>query len=110
MLYLADSIAPGAIQNAAQLIVLGAAGLIWVAVSTLKDFSFLRATLRWGGFVAIMLIIACFYIQTHLGTWFDIAMIAHAGLRILYDTSNIFIATAKIDMWLRYYHCSHLLL
>jgi len=45
MLYLADSVAPGVIQNAAQFTVLGAAGLTWVAVSTCKDFSFLRATL-----------------------------------------------------------------
>lgn len=89
LLYLAASRVPGVIQNAAQFTLIGFLGLTWVAFSTRKDFDFLRAFLRWGGFIAIGLIVVAVVYRFHLGTWFNIGVIALAGTAILYDTSSI---------------------
>jgi uncharacterized protein len=61
-------------------------GLVFV---TRQDFSFLRATLMWGGIVAIALMVAGALFGLDLGVWFSIAMVAFAGAAILYDTSNV---------------------
>jgi FtsH-binding integral membrane protein len=89
MLYMADTKAPGAIQSAAIVTLLGFAGLTAVAFTTRKDFSFLGSMLRWGGVVALVAIAGGILFGFNLGTWFSVAMVAFAGAAILYDTSNV---------------------
>jgi FtsH-binding integral membrane protein len=89
LLYVAELKAPGTIDSAAGVTVLGSIGLIATAMITGKDFSFLRGLLVWGFFVAIAIIIAGALFGFELGTWFSVAMIGFAGAAILYDTSNI---------------------
>lgn len=89
LLYIADQIAPGAISSAAVVTLIGFAGLTAVAVSTGKDFSFLRAFIRWGGIVAILLIVGSVLFGFELGTFFSVAMVALAGGAILYTTSRV---------------------
>jgi uncharacterized protein len=89
LLYIANAKAPGAIDSAALVTGLGAAGLMIVAHRTRKDFSFLRAILMWGGVIAIVAMIGGAVFGFRLGTWFSVAMIGFAGAAVLYDTSNI---------------------
>jgi FtsH-binding integral membrane protein len=89
LLYIANHYAPGAIQSAALVTMLGFAGLTAVAFSTRKDFSFLGGILRWGGICALLLIVAGAIFGFELGTFFSVAMVALAGGAILYDTSNV---------------------
>ena len=89
LLYIANAKAPGAIDSAALITGLGAAGLMIVAHRTRKDFSFLRAVLMWGGVIAIVAMIGGAVFGFQLGTWFSVAMIGFAGAAVLYDTSNI---------------------
>ena len=89
LLYMANAYAPGAIQSAASVTLLGFAALTTVAFVSRKDFSFLRGVLIWGGVVALVLIVAGAVFGFQLGTFFTVAMIAFAGVAILYDTSNI---------------------
>ncbi len=89
MLWLADQYAPGAIQSAAVVTLVGFAGLTAVAFVTRKDFSFLRGLLMWGGVVAMLAIVGGILFGFELGTWFSVAMIGFAGAAILYDTSNV---------------------
>lgn len=89
LLYLADSHVPGVLKNAAQFTFVGFLTLTWIAFSTRQDFTFLRAGLRWGGFVAIALIVLAIAFRFQLGVWFNIGVIALAGTAILYDTSRI---------------------
>ena len=89
MLYLANSYAPGAIQSAAVVTLIGFAGLTGVAFVTRKDFSFLRGFLMWGGVVAIVAIVGGVLFGFEMGTWFSVAMVGFAGAAILYDTSNV---------------------
>jgi len=78
LLYVAQAYAPGAIESAAMVTLLGFAGLTAVAMTTRKDFSFLGGLLV-GGVI--------FGFQ--LGTFFSVAMVVLAGAAILYDTSNV---------------------
>jgi FtsH-binding integral membrane protein len=80
---------PGAITSAAQVTVLGFAGLTAVVFTTRKDFSFLGAVLRWAGLCALLLIVAGLIFGFQLGTFFSVAMVAFAGGAILFDTSNV---------------------
>lgn len=89
LLYVADMTAPGVINSAATVTLLGFAGLTAIAFMTRKDFSFLGGVLRWVGIVAIVLIVASVLFGFQLGTFFSVGMIAFAGAAILYDTSNI---------------------
>jgi hypothetical protein len=89
MLWLANQYAPGAIQSAAIVTLVGFAGLTAVAFVTRKDFSFLRGVLMWGGVVAMLAIVGGILFGFELGTWFSVAMIGFAGAAILYDTSNV---------------------
>jgi len=89
MLWLANQFAPGAIQSAAVVTLIGFAGLTAVAFITRKDFSFLRGMLMWGGVVALLAIVGGAVFGFQLGTWFSVAMIGFAGTAILYDTSNV---------------------
>lgn len=89
LLYVAHSVAPGVIQSAAMVTLMGFAGLTAVVLVTKKDFSFMRSFLLWGGVVALVLIVAGALFGFQLGTYFSVAMIAFAGVAILYDTSNV---------------------
>ena len=89
LLYVADSMAPGVINSAATVTLLGFLGLTIVAFHTRKDFSFLGGMLRWGFICALVLIVASVLFGFHLGTIFTVAMIVLAGGAILYDTSNV---------------------
>jgi hypothetical protein len=89
MLYIANATAPGVIDSAAGVTVLGSIGLITTAMITRKDFSFLRGLMVWGFILAMVGIVASLIFGFELGTWFSIAMIGFAGAAVLYDTSNI---------------------
>ena len=89
MLYMAEAKAPGTIDSAAGVTILGSIGLIATAMITRKDFSFLRGMLIWVGLLALVTIFSAMAFGLHLGTWFSIGMIGFAGAAILYDTSNI---------------------
>ena len=89
LLYMAQSVADGVIQSAALVTLLGFAGLTAVAFVTRKDFSFLGGLLRWGGMLALVLIVAGVIFGFQLGTFFSVAMIGLAGASILWDTSNV---------------------
>ena len=89
MLYIADAVAPGAIQSAAVVTMLGFAALTAVAFVTKKDFSFMRGFIMWAGILAMVLIVASLIFGFHLGVLFSVAMVGLAGAAILYDTSNV---------------------
>jgi FtsH-binding integral membrane protein len=89
LLYIAQYYAPGVIQSAAVVTLIGFAGLTAVGFLTRKDFSFLGAALRWGGMVALLLIVSSVVFGFQLGTFFSVAMVGFAGMAVLYDTSNI---------------------
>ncbi len=90
LLYLADAQAGGGVISSAALVTLvGFAALTGVVFVTRKDFSFLGAVLKWGGIVAIVLIVAGIAFGFELGTFFSVAMIGLAGGAILYETSGI---------------------
>lgn len=89
LLYVADHYAPGAIQSAAAVTLIGFAGLTGIAFWTRKDFSFLGGLLRWGGILALLAIVGGVLFGFGLGTWFSVAMIGLSGAAILYDTSKI---------------------
>lgn len=89
MLYMAEHYAPGAIQSAAVMTLIGFAGLTGIVFWTRKDFSFLGGLLRWGGILALLIIVAALLFGLNLGSWFSIAMVGLAGSAILYDTSKI---------------------
>jgi len=89
MLWMANLYAPGAIQSAAVVTLVGFAGLTAVAFVTRKDFSFLRGMLVWGGVVALLAIIGGISFGFELGTWFSVATVGLAEAAILYDTSNV---------------------
>ncbi|HEX7048281.1 MAG TPA: Bax inhibitor-1 family protein [Gammaproteobacteria bacterium] len=89
MLVLAMMKAPGVIESAAWVTLMGATGLIVIATATGKDFSFLRGILMWGGILALVAIASAVIFGFAMGTWFSVLMIGFAGAAILYDTSNI---------------------
>ena len=89
LLFIAQYYAPGTIQSAAQVTLMGFAGLTAIVFFTRKDFSFLGGLLKWGFIVALVLIVAGVMFGFELGTFFSVGMIALAGGAILYDTSNI---------------------
>jgi FtsH-binding integral membrane protein len=89
LLVIASLQAPGVIAQAGLLSVVAFAGLTLVALSSGRDFSVFGALLRWGGIVALVLIVAAVLFGLELGTWFSVAMIAYAGAAILYDTSRV---------------------
>lgn len=64
-------------------------GLSAVVLLTKKDFSFLRAGLTIGFFIALGLIIAGMIFGFNLGLWFSVGMCLLAGGSILYQTSEI---------------------
>jgi FtsH-binding integral membrane protein len=89
LLYMANTYAPGAIQSAGLVTILGFAGLTAIAFVTKKDFSFLRTFILWGGVLALVAIVASVIFGFALGTFFSVAMVGLAGAAILYDTGNV---------------------
>ncbi len=89
MLFIASIRAPGVIDSAAGVTVLGCIGLIATVMITRKDFSFLRGMMVWLFFLALAAIVGSLIFGFELGTWFSVAMIGFAGAAVLYDTSNI---------------------
>ena len=89
LLVAAQAVAPGTIQSAALVTVMGFVGLTAVVFTTRKDFSFLGSFLRWGGILALVAIAGGVNFGFQLGTFFSVAMVGLAGASILYDTSNI---------------------
>jgi FtsH-binding integral membrane protein len=89
LLAMAQSVAPGTIQSAAVVTLMGFVGLTAVVFTTRKDFSFLGSILRWGGILALVAIVAGAIFGFQLGTFFSVAMVGLAGASILYDTSNV---------------------
>jgi len=89
LLYIANFYAPGAIQSAATVTLIGFAGLTAVAFLSRKDFSFLGGLLKWGMVLALVAIVGGVLFGFNLGTWFSVGMVGLAGAAILYDTSNI---------------------
>lgn len=89
MLYIANLYAPGAIESAATITLIGFAGLTAVAFLSRKDFSFLGGMIKWAMVVALVAIVGGVLFGFELGTWFSVAMVGLAGAAILYDTSNI---------------------
>ena len=89
LLFMAQYYAPGVIESAATVTLIGFAGLTLVAFVSRKDFSFLGSVLRWGFIIALVLIAASVLFGFNLGTFFSVAMIALAGGAILYKTSGI---------------------
>ena len=64
-------------------------GLSAIVLITKKDFSFLRAGLAVGFFIALGLIIAGALFGFNLGLWFSVGMCVLAAGSILYQTSNL---------------------
>jgi FtsH-binding integral membrane protein len=89
LLLIAANIAPGIIESAVGITLLGVGGLTAVAFITRKDFSFMRGILMWAGILAMVAIVGSVLFGFQLGTWFSVAMIGFAGGAVLYDTSNI---------------------
>lgn len=65
------------------------AGISSIVFITKKDFSFIRAGLSVGFFIAIGLMIAGMLFGFNLGLWFSVGMCVLAGGSILYQTSNL---------------------
>jgi FtsH-binding integral membrane protein len=89
LLYIANAVAPGAIQSAGLLTAIGFAGLTAIAFISRTDFSFLGALLKWAFIVALLAIVGSVLFGFQLGTWFSVAMVGLAGVAILRDTSNV---------------------
>jgi uncharacterized protein len=89
LLFMADALAPGAIQSAALSTMAGFAGLTAIGFVTRKDFSFLRGIIWWGCVCALVLILSSAIFGFGLGTLFCVAMVGLAGASILYETSNV---------------------
>lgn len=89
LLFIAKHYAPGVIQSAALITLLGFTLLTMVALSMRRDFSFLGGILRWAGVVALLAVVGGVVFGFHLGTWFSVAMVGLAGAAVLYDTQRI---------------------
>ncbi len=77
------------IQQAAVVTIGLFAGISAIVFITKKDFSFIKAGLAVGFFIAIGLIIAGTLFGFTLGLWFSVAMCVLAAGSILYQTSNL---------------------
>ena len=89
LLHLVQSYAPGVVQSAALVTLIGFSGLTAVAWSERRDFSFLGGLLKWGFMSALLVIVAGAIFGFQLGTFFAVAMVMLAGVAILYQTSGV---------------------
>ncbi len=90
LLFLANAVAPGAIQSAASVTILGFLLLTAIVYRSKRDFSFLGSMLRFGFVMALIAIVAAVIFGFELGIFFSFAMVILAGGAILYDTSKVF--------------------
>ena len=88
LLWIADSVAPGAISSAATLTIVAFVGLTAIVFTSGADFSVLGGLLRWAGVLALVTIVGAVLFGLTMGTWFSLGMIGLAGAAILYDTSR----------------------
>ena len=89
MLVIAELQVPGTVAAAGQYAVAGFIVLSIVAHRSARDFTWLGASLRWIGIMALVAIVLSVLTGFALGTWFSLAMIAFAGAAILYETQVI---------------------
>jgi len=89
MLVLAELQVPGTVAAAGQYAVGGFIILSIIARRSARDFTWLGATLRWFGVLALVAIVLAVLTGSALGTWFSLAMIGFAGAAILYETQVI---------------------
>lgn len=80
---------PDVLPTAAFLTTVLFGALTLFALTTRKDFSFMRGFLTIGGLLALGTIVAGTLFGFTLGLWFSVAMIVLAAGAILHDTSNI---------------------
>ena len=90
LLYVANEVAPGAIESAAQVTILGFLLLTFIVYRSRKDFSFMGSILRFGFILALLAIVAAVIFGFELGLFFSFGMVLLAGGAILYDTSKVF--------------------
>ena len=64
-------------------------GLTGVALTSNRDFSFLRGVIMIGGFIALGLVVAGLLFGFNLGLWFSVGMVFLAGASILYETNQL---------------------
>jgi FtsH-binding integral membrane protein len=89
LLFVAQYYAPGTIESAALVTLVGFGLLTAVAMWARQDLSFLGTVLPWAFGVALLLIVAGAVFGFQLGPMFSVAMVGLAGAAILYDTSNV---------------------
>ncbi len=90
LLYIAQSMAPGAIPAAGIMTAIVFTGLTAIVFTTRADFSWMGKYLALAGIAALGLIICGIFFQgLPLGLWFSGAMVVLCAGYILYDTSNI---------------------
>jgi uncharacterized protein len=89
MLVIAELQVPGTVAAAGQYAVGGFVILSVIAHRSARDFTWLGATLRWFGVLALVAIVLAVLTGSALGTWFSLAMIGFAGAAILYETQVI---------------------
>lgn len=90
MIYMAVAYTGGEILLQAGVITLMLfVGLTGVALTSNRDFSFLRGVIMIGGFVALGLVIAGLLFGFNLGLWFSVGMVFLAGASILYETNQL---------------------
>jgi FtsH-binding integral membrane protein len=89
MLVIAELQVPGTVGQAGQYAVAGFIVLSIIAHRSSRDFTWLGATLRWFGVLALVAIVLAVLTGASLGTWFSLAMIGFAGAAILYETQVI---------------------
>ncbi len=77
------------IQQAGLITLMLFGGITGVALTSKKDFSFLRGIIVMGGFIALGLIVAGMLFGFNLGLWFSVGMVFLAGASILYETSKL---------------------
>lgn len=88
-MYMAQTVAPNAILDAAVTTAALVTGLTYVCFTTRKDFSFLGPIVAIGAFIAIGLIIAGVIFGFDLGIGFSFVIVGLAAASVLYNTSNI---------------------
>ncbi len=89
MLVIAEVQVPGTVAAAGQYSISGFVILSVIAHRSARDFTWLGATLRWFGVLALVAIVIAVVTGSALGTWFSLAMIGFAGAAILYETQVI---------------------
>jgi FtsH-binding integral membrane protein len=89
MLVIAEVQVPGTVAAAGQYAVGGFIILSIIAHRSARDFTWLGASLRWFGVLALAAIVISVLTGASLGTWFSLAMIGLAGAAILYETQVI---------------------